>query len=157
MARCGPKPRPLADRFWEKVAVGSRDACWEWLAVRSRGGYGAIAITRCKTESAHRIAYTLCIGPIPKGACVCHTCDNKTCVNPAHLWLGTNAENTHDKVIKNRQYRPPRKTVCANGHRYTSANSYYPPGRRRRYCRLCGIARTRAWYNRARKDTRVTP
>jgi hypothetical protein len=87
-------------RFWEKVEIGSDDDCWNWKAAKQPNGYGAFASPI--SLYAHRIAYTLKRGPIPPGTCVLHHCDNKSCVNPNHLFLGTRADNAKDRVRKGR-------------------------------------------------------
>jgi HNH endonuclease len=99
--------RPLADRFWEKVI--KTEGCWDWGAHRTALGYGRF--NRGKVVVlAHRMSWELHNGPIPKGMHVLHHCDRPQCVNPAHLWLGTHAENMADMVKKNRVSRVPR--VC---------------------------------------------
>ena len=86
-------------RFWQKVDRRSEKECWEWTASCVTAGYGYFSY-RLKPEGAHRFSYLLHHGEIPKGMFVCHSCDNPKCVNPSHLFLGTNLDNVKDMVRK---------------------------------------------------------
>lgn len=91
---------PPEIRFWRKV--DKTGDCWLWLGCLDRRGYGQFGITRSDTTGAHRFAYRQVNGDIPAGLHVLHRCDNPRCVNPAHLWLGTNADNVRDRCAKGR-------------------------------------------------------
>jgi HNH endonuclease len=88
-------------RFWIRVQRGAPDECWPWLGVLQTWGYGAF--TSPVGQSAHRFAYFDTKGPIPPDRHVLHSCHNRRCVNPAHLRLGTAADNMHDMVEAGRQ------------------------------------------------------
>lgn len=92
----------IPERFHSKVAVGSSDECWEWTACVKSNGYGEMVLWRGRGEAAHRIAWVLEFGDIPAGMCICHECDNKTCCNPSHMFLGTHKDNMEDMVSKGR-------------------------------------------------------
>lgn len=92
--------KPTEQRFWEKV--NKSDDCWIWMSHIGTNGYGAFWFNG-KSQSAHRVAYELAFGKRPGEFLVCHSCDNPTCVNPAHLWLGTEIDNKNDMVSKGRQ------------------------------------------------------
>lgn len=94
------------ERFWKKVDKTSNpNGCWEWTAFKNKG-YGRFIMPNLKKVfNANRIAYEIAFGAIPSGMFVCHRCDNPGCVNPNHLWLGTNKDNVDDKVSKNRQQK----------------------------------------------------
>lgn len=76
-------------------------ACWIWQGLCYPDGYGKLKING-RYQGTHRVAYSLFIGPIPDGLCVCHHCDTPGCVNPAHLFVGTNTDNMRDMKLKGR-------------------------------------------------------
>lgn len=103
--RWSTAPSP-EQRFWSKVQQVGQDECWNWKGyVGISNGYGKTSFNNVR-GTAHRFAYQIAKGEIPKGLCVLHRCDNKICCNPAHLFIGTLADNVADMVSKNRQHRP---------------------------------------------------
>ena len=94
----GEQPRK---RFMDKFEIDEKTGCWIWTASRDKDGYGFLKF-RGKQDKAHRVAWVLYRGEIPAGLIVCHTCDNPPCVNPEHLFIGTQKDNAMDKVGKNR-------------------------------------------------------
>lgn len=89
------------ERFWSSVGPMKPGNCWEWQACRSNKDYGAVFCDG-RQQGAHRVMWRLMFGEIPKGLCVCHCCDNPSCVNPAHLFLGTHKDNANDRDKKGR-------------------------------------------------------
>lgn len=101
--------KTLEERFFAKVDKHAPNGCWTWTASRYTSGYGQFGDNRdgvWKPYGAHRISWEIHQGPIPDGMVVCHTCDIKLCVNPDHLFLGTQAENLADMVAKGRTNGP---------------------------------------------------
>lgn len=89
------------NNFFDKIFY-SIDGCWYWTGAIYKNGYGQIGFNR-KHQTVHRLSYELHKGKIPKHLCVLHSCDNRLCVNPDHLSLGTHKENTKDMIKKGRK------------------------------------------------------
>lgn len=94
--------RDLLDAFTERVR--KTEGCWLWTGTKKRRGYGVI-----RGLAAHRLSWQIHRGEIGPGLCVCHVCDNPSCVNPEHLFLGTVTDNNHDRHAKGRTKLPPQK------------------------------------------------
>jgi hypothetical protein len=95
--------KTLEERMLDKMRLA--DDCWIWTGGTNNIGYGLVR-DGAKMRTVHRVAAEMA-GKIPQpGQIVCHSCDNKLCFNPAHLWLGTHKENTQDMMHKGRHYTP---------------------------------------------------
>lgn len=92
------------ERFFEKVETS--ESCWKWRGSLAPNGYGQF-FRAVGSRQAHRISWEYEHGEIPEGLHVCHTCDNRRCVRPSHLFLGTRSDNMKDMVIKNRHNTRP--------------------------------------------------
>ena len=100
----GRRTLTAEQRFWFQTQV--TPSCWNWRGGKTtKGGYGRLRIAGRKTVAA-RFSFELHYGPIPQGLLGCHTCDNRACVNPEHLFLGTSSDNAKDCVAKGRSYAP---------------------------------------------------
>jgi hypothetical protein len=111
------------DRFLAKV--NKTDNCWFWTGYKNPKGYGKITVNY-KPIMAHRYSYEYYIDSIPKGLVLDHLCENKDCVNPAHLEPVTNQENLiRGKVGQKNAIHHKSKTHCKNGHEYTEENTKY--------------------------------
>lgn len=148
-------PRPLADRFWEKVE--KTDGCWFWRGTKSWGAsrqdYGVIGLGR-KGEGqdyAHRVAYALAKGPIPDGYYIDHLCRNTLCVRPDHLEAVTPRENVlrGDTIAA----RHAARTHCPQGHPYEPPHLWVDK-HGYRHCRTCTTKRSAERRRRLREQAR---
>ena len=136
------------ERFW--VKVDKSGDCWEWIAFRLKSGYGRFWY-KGAPHQAHRVSWMLHnLSEIPKGQCVLHRCDNPPCVNPDHLFLGTDADNVRDRDQKGRQNNM-QKTHCFQGHPYSGDNLHILPNGDRR-CRVCHASRERTYRERKKNE-----
>lgn len=138
------------DRFLSKIEFIPFHECWEWSTYKDKDGYGYFSTVengKKMNRKAHRMSYMLFNGPIVKGLWVLHKCDNPSCVNPKHLFLGTAKDNAIDRDIKGRAYGP-NKTHCKNGHKYTLINTYFRPDGTGRDCKLCKKEANRRFYKK---------
>lgn len=148
MTKTGPKPRPVLDRLLEKIDRKNFNDCWYWSGKRNANGYGVMGIgsrtdkTR-KMALAHRVSFELFKGEIPDGHFVCHTCDKPSCVNPDHLFSGTQFDNMQDCAQKGRT-KKTTSTHCKHGHPFDEENTSFTAGQRA--CRVCRRDASRRQY-----------
>lgn len=145
-------PKPISERFWEKVDKSGD--CWLWTAALSPEGYGTLSVGGRGEGmvSAHRVSWQLAFGPIPVDKEVCHHCDVRPCVRPDHLFLGTRKDNMIDCSNKGRTSWQQRER-CVNGHPFDGPHviiKYSANGRPFRRCLLCARAASVRYRKRQR-------
>lgn len=126
--------------FWSRVNKSIK--CWEWIGHRDSKGYGKFHFKN-KPESAHRVSFLIHNGIIPKGLYVLHKCDNRACVKPDHLYLGTQTDNMRDMYAKGRGPHQS-KTHCLRGHSFSGYNLMINT-KGHRVCRTCAYTRHKAY------------
>ena len=157
----------------EKLSLNykvNKNGCWIWQGAVTSKGYGSIQIGDGKTESVHRLAYELWVGEIPEGLHVLHKCDTPKCINPDHLFAGTNQDNVTDKINKGRAFTGNHKgeknenSKLTNGKisrikkmiekgnfNQTEIGKMFDVSRQT----ICGINRGKRWKHLNRKRTRT--
>lgn len=150
------KNTPIAGRWLEKVAVSDLASCWLWQGLVDQDGYGKFQYPTDNGQvhiRAHRWAYQHFIGSIPTGLHVLHICDTPSCVNPNHLWLGTNQDNVDDRQVKGRGVKvwgEPlnrlRQDNCKRGHPLSGSNLGINPKTGWRRCKRCAADRAMVTY-----------
>lgn len=114
---------PLITRLQSKTKINEQTGCWEWQAARDPNGYGRISV-KYKMRLPHRVSFELHRGPIPPGVFVLHRCDNPSCLNPDHLFLGDQAANMADKASKGRAVFPLKRGVDNGYAKLTEADVF---------------------------------
>jgi hypothetical protein len=143
----GPKRRDPIVRFMEKVSPEPSTGCWLWLGSVQTTGHALFHVGGHQGPKvmAYRFAYEAMVGPIPTGLYACHTCDVPQCVNPNHIFLGTQKDNMADCAKKGRVSRyNADKTHCRNGHAFEGENLITKG--RQRICRTCQRKASQTYY-----------
>jgi hypothetical protein len=138
---------PIERRFWLRVEKRSEGECWNWIGGQTVKGYGVIGTRGRERTTVHRVSWAIHNGrAIPDGMWVLHSCDNRLCVNPGHLRLGTNDDNVRDRVERKRT-RTGRRKQCPNGHAKTPENTLVRKSGLH-VCRICKQESSRRYYLR---------
>lgn len=136
-------PQNTPERFWERVK--KTDGCWEWQGGSLSNGYGCV-MYQGKVRRTHRLAYILTYGEIDPQLLVCHTCDNRKCCRPDHLFLGTHQDNYDDMIAKGRHKSSPgvkNHNAKLNDDKVRIARQLYRNGHQQTaIARLFGVDKT---------------
>ena len=135
-------------RYLKNIKLDQSTGCYNYTGSNDDRGYGRIRIGGGVRIKTHRLAILLDGRDLPKDMYACHTCDNPSCVNPKHLFVGTHTDNMNDMVVKGRcKSTSPytNKTHCKQGHEFNEENTYHPHrNKNHRVCKTC----RRLSYNR---------
>lgn len=142
--------RPIDGRFWRRVRQTAN--CWEWTGQLMTSGYGALSV-QGRRQGAHRVSWELHHGPVPSDLWVLHRCDNRACVRPDHLFLGTPLDNMRDMAAKGRHRNGPTPMACPRGHDYAEFGRR-PGARQTLTCVLCSRERGRLYARQKRAALR---
>ena len=138
--------RTAKQRFESKI--NKTQSCWLWVGSINSRGYGQFWENK-KSYQAHRYSWSIYVGEIPNGLYICHKCDVKECVNPAHLFAGTPSQNMQDCIQKKRFSCPSIKGFCKKGHPYIGENILVT--KKQTLCRTCQNMRARKSYWKAKE------
>lgn len=140
----------IQEKFFDRVVQLPWTTCHEWTGPLARGR-AVCHFGSDRPVTAARVSYEIANGPIPSGKMICHTCDNPRCVNPAHLYAGTHADNFRDAVERGRNKlirRPALRDVCLRGHPFAGENLYMWRGQKR--CKACNAHHCKELYRRSK-------
>lgn len=124
----------------DRLSFDQKTGCWNWTGILDKDGYGQMKCAGARDKRPHRVAAYLWLGiSLDSPLRVLHHCDNRKCFRPSHLFIGSDADNTHDMCAKGR-HKNQVKTHCPQGHEYTEQNTYRwtnSNGVTMRQCRIC--------------------
>jgi hypothetical protein len=135
----------IPERIKNRISILPSPGCWNWTACKTNRGYGKTSLNGMTTY-VHRAIWVINFGEIPTGMYVCHKCDNPSCCNPEHLFLGTQKDNMRDCANKDRINRTngnTNKKFCKHGHEFTDENTHINK-KGHRQCRKCD----KEWHNK---------
>ena len=146
------KKKPISERLFAKTSP-QKNGCWHWTGYIDKAGYGRIGIDQ-SPRLAHRIAWLVAGNEIADTQCVCHACDNPSCINPAHLFIGSHADNMRDMANKGRCNNGKAfKTHCKAGHLLGGENIIPKSGSRS--CLICHRHRAQVYAKRMWAERKI--